>query len=305
MRRGGAIAIAAASFLAAALAAPPAPDPGTQLENNARERHWNEPTEPAHIVGPIYYVGTAGLSSWLIKTSEGHILIDTGMPPSGPMIAESIRKLGFKPEEIRLLLVGHAHVDHVGALAYMKQLSGAKVAALPGEVALLESGGKTDFQYGTFEQYQFEPVKVDTVLTDGEPFRLGDVSLTPIATPGHTRGCTTFVTSVVDSGKAYKVAFPDGTSIPGYRLVKDPSYPGIADDYRRSLGALAMLSPDIWLTAHPDMFGFASKRYVAARRGAAAYVDREGYRKFITDARENLEATIKEQTVGGANEEVK
>jgi metallo-beta-lactamase class B len=91
---------------------------------------WEEPTDPVQIAGPLYFVGTVGLGAFLFATPDGHMLFNTGMPSSGPMIVESIRRLGFKPEDIRLLINGHAHVDPAGALAYMKEVSGAQLAIM-------------------------------------------------------------------------------------------------------------------------------------------------------------------------------
>jgi metallo-beta-lactamase class B len=114
----------------------------------AKVLHWDEPTDPVKIVGLLYFVGTRGLSSWLFVTSEGNILLNTGTPNSGPMIVESIRKLGFKPENIKIIINGHGHSDHAGAFAYMKQLSGAQIAIMEPDVAMIEDGGKSDFHYG-------------------------------------------------------------------------------------------------------------------------------------------------------------
>ena len=249
-----------------------AQDAGVLLRLSAASLGWEEPAEPLRVAGPIHFVGTRGLASWLIVTPAGHILLNTGMPSSGPMIEASIRKLGFRPEDIRLLLVGHAHVDHAGGHAYMKRISGAEVAAMAQEAPLLESGGRTDFQYGAVAAFGFEPVKVERVLRDGETLTLGDVTLTARHTPGHTQGSTTWVTT---AGR-FKVVFPDGAGLnPGYRVGPDPSYPGIGDDYRRTLRILASLKPDIWLAAHTEVFGFERKRV------RAAWVDPRGYRRYV------------------------
>jgi metallo-beta-lactamase class B len=107
--------------------------------------HWEEPTDPIHIVGPLYFVGTRGLSSWLFVTSGGNILLNTGTPKSGPMIVESIRKLGFKPEDIKIIINGHGHSDHAGAFAYFKQLTGAQIAIMQPDVAMIETAGRATF----------------------------------------------------------------------------------------------------------------------------------------------------------------
>ena len=176
--------------------------PNLFLEMATKLFGWNAPAEPMKIVGRISFVGTKGLGVWLISTSEGHILLNTGMPSSGPMIEASIRTLGLKPEDVRLLLTGHAHIDHVGGHAYLKKLSGTQVAMMDAEADVLRTGGTLDFFYGKdVEAMGYEPVKVDRVFRDGDTIKLGDVALTARLTPGHTKGATTFIMNVVEGGK--------------------------------------------------------------------------------------------------------
>lgn len=264
------------------------------LELATKTLKWNVPTDPVKIVGPLYFVGTTGLSSWLFVTSEGNILLNTGTSKSGPMIVESIRKLGFRPEDIKIIINGHGHSDHAGAFAYMKKLSGAQIAVMQEDVAMIEDGGKSDFHYGKDWQIMGQPpVKVDRVLRDGDVVRLGEVVLTAYHTPGHTRGSTTWVTTLVDHGKAYKVVFPDGTSInPGYQVARPEEYPGINQDYRNTLHLLESLKPDIWGGHHTEYFDFEGKRRRAATEGVNAWVDPEGYRRFIAGKRREFENEV-------------
>jgi metallo-beta-lactamase class B len=263
------------------------------LATMVQQLGWDDPTEPTKVVGPIHFVGTRGSSVWLIRTPKGHIVLNTGMPASGPLIEASIKQLGFKPEDVELLLTCHAHIDHVGGLAYLKRVTGAQVAAMDTEVELLQSGGKTDFNYGSIAEFQFEPVTVDRVVHDGEKVTLGDVTLTAHKTAGHTRGSTTWVTTVADGDRTYVVVFPDGTSVnPGYRLVTNPSYPGIVDDYRRTFQTLTALVPDIWLAPHTNVFAFDAKRARAVSEGVKAWVDLEGYRTWLGLQHMRLEAVI-------------
>jgi metallo-beta-lactamase class B len=265
------------------------------LELATKHLKWDVPTEPVHIVGPLNFVGTAGLSSWLFATPDGHILLNTGTPKSGPLIAESIRKLGFKPEDIRIIINGHGHSDHAGAFAYFKQISGAQVAIMEADVPMVEDGGKSDFHYGKDWQIMGQPaVKVDRVLRDGDIVRLGEVILQAHHTPGHTRGSTTWTTTLMENGKAYSVVFPDGCGFnPGYRVAsRDPSYPGIEDDFRRTLHTLEMLKPDIWAGHHTEYFDLEVKRAKAATSGVQAWVDPEGYRRFIAGKRKAFEDEV-------------
>ena len=292
-----AVSMSLASFATMARAQPKvedaANDPELFLAAARKALHWDEPAEPAHLVGPIYFVGTQGLSSYLIATDDGSIVLNTGMPGSGPLIEASIRKLGFDPKEIKLLLASHAHVDHVGGHAHLQAISGAEVAALAEEKELLESGGKSDFHYTKFDSFHFPPVKVTRVLRDGDVIEHGKIAITAMHTPGHTAGSATYAMSVVEGEKTLAVVFPNGASVnPGYRLVKDPSYPGIADDYRRTLRVFESLAPDVWLTPHTESCAFHEKLARAKNDGASAWIDRQGYTKWATGVREKFEAAL-------------
>lgn len=270
-----------------------AANPPLFLEVTRKALQWDQPTDPVHIAGPVYFVGTKGLGMFLIQSSEGLILIDTGMPGSGPLTAASIMRLGLDPKNLKVLLTGHAHIDHAGAMAYLKRAYGAKVAIMKEEQALLESGGRSDFHYSEFSEFDFEPVKADIVLNDGGQIKLGDITITALLTNGHTMGSTTFVTNITDNGKNYNVVFPNGLSInPGYRLVGDVSYPGIADNYRRTLRVLESLKPDIWLTPHNEIYDLESKRTRAAIEGVQAWVDPEGYLKWLVEERKEIDDAI-------------
>ncbi|MBW8791875.1 MAG: metallo-beta-lactamase, partial [Rhizobium leguminosarum] len=220
--------------------------------------HWEEPQDPFHIAGPLYYVGTKGLAAYLFSTSEGLILLNTGDPTSGPMIEQSIKTLGFDPANIKIMINGHGHSDHAGGFAYLKKLAkDAKLEIMEGDVAMIEDGGKSDFHYGKdWKIMGQDPVKVDHVLHDGERVSLGDVTLTAYNTPGHTRGSTTWVTTLVDSGKAYLTVFPDGGGFnPGYKLTgADADFPGIESAYRNTHHFQEMLNPDMWFGFHAEYF---------------------------------------------------
>jgi len=293
--------VAVACIVSAALVAqqlPPGVTPADLATNNklflelaTKGLKWEEAAEPVRIAGPIYFVGTKGLGSFLITTSAGHILMNTGMPSSGPLIVDSIRTLGFKPEDIKLLINGHAHIDHAGAFAFFKSQFGAKVAVMKDDVAAMESGDRKDFKYA--DDFVYPGVKVDRTLRDGDTIRLGDVLLTAYHTPGHTRGATTWIANIVVDGKPYVVVFPDGAGFnPGYRLVKDPIYPGIAEDYRRTHHFLEMLKPDIWLAQHNEYYDLEGKRARARTECMKAWIDPEGYRRFIADKKRAFEDQV-------------
>ncbi|MES2467494.1 MAG: subclass B3 metallo-beta-lactamase [Verrucomicrobiota bacterium] len=262
---------------------------------------WEEPAPPVQIAGPLYFVGTKGLGAYLFVTSAGNILLNTGMPSSGPMIVESIRKLGFKPEDIKLLINGHAHSDHAGAHAFFRELTGARTAIMREDVRAMEDGGKDDFHYGwDWQVMGFPPCPVDRVLRDGDTITMGDVQLTALHTPGHTRGATTWVANLVADGQALTVVWPDGGGFnPGYRVAKDPSYPGITDDYRRTLHRLEMLKPDIFVAAHTEWFGYEEKQKRAATEGVGAWINPGEYRRFVAKQKIAFEQQV-DREWGGA-----
>jgi metallo-beta-lactamase class B len=260
------------------------------LNNDA----WTTPEPPMKIVGPIHYVGTKDLAAYLITTPAGHILLDGAVPSMAGEIEKSIRALGFKPEDIEILLTSQAHFDHVGTLAHFKKLSGASVRIMQGDERLVADGGRSDYLLGSRPEAHFEPVPVDVVLKDGDTITLGDVSMKALRTPGHTPGCATYTMTVAEGGRTYTVVFPGSTTVnAGTRLGKTPSYPGIADDYRRTFDTLASLKPDIFLGAHASFFDLEGKRARAKTEGVKAFVDPDGYRRLHAEKREQFEAALK------------
>jgi metallo-beta-lactamase class B len=158
----------------------------------------------------------------------------------------------------------------------------------------MESGDKNDFKYAN--DFVYPSVKVDRILRDGDTIKMGDVLLTAYHTPGHTRGATTWVANLVVDGKPYVVVFPDGAGFnPGYRLAKNPSYPGINDDYRNTHHVLEMLKPDIWLAQHNEYYDLESKRQRAQTEGVKAWIDPEGYRRFIAGKKRAFEDEVDEE----------
>lgn len=276
--------------MAAVAAQQPAPAHQVSTTNPA----WTTPAKPFAIVGPIHYVGTKDLAAYLITTPAGHILIDGAVPSMAGAIEQSITALGFKPADIKILLTTQAHFDHVGTLAHFQKVSKASVRVMQGDDTLVADGGKSDYLFGGRSDAHFAPAKVDVVLKDGDVITLGGVSLTAIRTPGHTPGCATYTMSVVDKGRTYAVVFPGSTTVnPGTRLVKNPSYPGIADDYRRTFDRLAGLKPDIFLAAHASAFDLDGKHARMKAEGVAAFVDPDGYRRLHAQKRAAFDASIK------------
>ena len=256
---------------------------------------WNQPAPAFRILGNIHYVGTNELAAYLLTTPEGHILIDGGLPESAPLIEASIRKLGFKVEEVKILLTTQAHFDHVGSLAALAKDSGGQVMVMVGDQEIVEQGGKGDYLFG--DKPSFPATQVARVLRDGTPVTLGGTTLKAIATPGHTRGCTTFTTSVEEDGRPLLVVFPGSTSVnPGTRLVKHESYPGIKADYEQTFATLSSLAPDVFLGAHTGFFDLAGKRERLLKgEKPNPFIDPAGYKKWIQEMKSRFDKLVAEE----------
>ena len=261
---------------------------------------WNDYEAPFRMAGPVYYVGTTELAAFLVQSPQGHILIDGGMPSTAPVIEKSIRELGFKPEDLRILLTTQAHFDHVGSHAHFKKLSGARVEAMKGDDALLRDGGKSDYLFGTTTDYHFPRMAVDRVLNDGDIVTIGGIRLTARRTPGHTPGSATYVMDVREGSRDYRMVFAASTSVnPGTRLVKDPSYPGILEDFRTAFTVLESLKPDIFVSGHGRFFGLQAKRArMTNENPAQAFVDPDGYRVLIAAKKKDFEALVAQESAG-------
>jgi metallo-beta-lactamase class B len=257
---------------------------------------WTEPFPPFRIAGNLYYVGSKDLASYLVTTPQGHILINSDLETSVPLIRASVEKLGFKFGDIRILLISHAHWDHDGGSAAIRALTGATYMVMDGDVSVVESGGKTDFQYGNQPTSLYPPTKVDRVLHDGDEVKLGGTTLVAHLTPGHTKGCTTWTMKVEDAGKTYDIVIVGSPNVnEGYKLVNNPAYPEIASDYERTFRVLKSLPVDFFLGAHGSYFDLQTK-YARLKEGAAApFVDPAGYKNYITDREEAFRKELARQ----------
>lgn len=226
----------------------------------------NQPVTPFKIAEHLFYVGGSDVTAFLFTTPKGLILLDTGSAENAPQIVQNVRSLGFSPTEIKYILVSHGHYDHVGGLARLKRLTGAKVVASDAEVALLQKGGRGDFNFG--DKLSYEPVTVDRAVHDGDKVELGNLKLTAHLTAGHTKGCTSWTTTALIDGRTENVVFLCSVTVPrGYKLVDNPQYPTISADYRRSFNVLASLPCDVLLGTHGSFFELSEK--IAALKASA------------------------------------
>ncbi|HEX6627838.1 MAG TPA: subclass B3 metallo-beta-lactamase [Gemmatimonadaceae bacterium] len=270
--------------------------PGAQRLHAQTSPEWKEPFPPFRIAGNLYYVGSKGLANYLITTPQGHILINSDLESSVPLIRASVEKLGFNFGDIRILLISHAHWDHDAGSAAIKRLTGASYMVMDGDVSVVESGGQTDFQYGSDNSMRYPPTKVDRILHDGDDVTLGRTSLVAHLTPGHTKGCTTWTMRVQESGRTYDVVIIGSPNVnEGYKLVNNSAYPQIATDYERTFRVLKSLPVDIFLGAHGSYFDLEVKYSRMTERGVSAFVDPVGYRNYVMEREQAFRAELAKQ----------
>ena len=219
---------------------------------------WNRAQQPFRVYGNTYYVGPRGLTSILITSKAGHVLIDGALPESVPQIVANIRSLGFRIEDVKLIVNSHVHFDHGGGISELRRLSGAAVAASPWSVEVLtKSGvGKGDPQFGSIRPVALVP-RADT-LRDGQTVRVGDVKLTAHFTPGHTPGGTSWTWESCEGGRCLSLVYSDSmtpVSAEGFRFSDSREYPNAVRDFERSFAFLRTTPCDILLTSHPDASG--------------------------------------------------
>ncbi len=243
---------------------------------------WNAPHDPFRIFGNTYYVGTEGLASVLITSSEGHVLIDGGLPDSAPLIEENIRSLGFDISDVRLILNSHAHFDHAGGIAALQRASGARVAASPPSASAIRRGnsGPEDPQYGSL--LDFPSVAVVEELLEGETLTLRALSLTPHLTPAHTPGGTTWSWSSCEAEECVQLVFADSQtpiSAEGFRFSERSDL----ESFERGFVALEGLPCDILITPHPGASSFWERH-----ESPEGLVDPLACRRYVASARQQL-----------------
>jgi metallo-beta-lactamase class B len=257
---------------------------------------WSERFPPHRMIGNIYYVGSRGLASYLITTPAGHILINSNLKTSISLIRESVEKLGFHFNDIKTLLISHAHFDHDAGSAEILRLTGAKYMMMDADVSVVESGGKSDFQYGEDSTLLYPVAKVDRVLHDGDEVKLGDTTLTAHKTAGHTRGCTTWSLKVNDAGKSYDVVIVGSPNVnPGYKLVNNARYPEMAEDYATGFRVLKSLPCDVFLGAHGSYFGMETKYAKLKAGGTNPYIDPRGYKDYVAEREQAFASELQKQ----------
>ncbi|MEO6807343.1 MAG: subclass B3 metallo-beta-lactamase [Edaphobacter sp.] len=258
---------------------------------------WTTPHKPFRIVANVYYVGSQDLASYLIVTPKGNILINSSLPSSVALIKKNVEALGFHFSDTKILLISHAHWDHAAGSAEIVRLTHAKYMVMDADVPVVESGGKTDFQYGSDAESQFPPTKVDRVLHDGDQVTLGGTVLVAHKTPGHTKGCTTWTLKVRENNKTYNAVIVGSPNVnTGYKLVGNAAYPHIAQDYETTFRVLKSLPCDVFLGAHGSYFGMEAKFARMTPGGPNPFVDPDGYRSYVAEREQAFQRELAKQS---------
>lgn len=267
----------------------------------AIKRNRSVPDEPFQIAGNLYYVGSTGVTAFLLTGPEGHVLIDGGYPETAPLIIASIAKLGFDIGDVKVLLNSHAHFDHAGGLRELQEASGAELWISEGDADIIAAGGAGDRSFGPLRFLRlgrFPAPRVDHRFKDGDTVQVGPIALTAHVTAGHTRGCTSWSFPVRSGDRELlAVSVCSLSLLPFMSLVEPESYPGIRSDFERSFRTLRSLPTDIFLASHGSFFDMNRKRAerANAKDPVEPFIDREGYLRYIDRAEENFRELLADQ----------
>jgi metallo-beta-lactamase class B len=256
---------------------------------------WNEKVKPFRVIDNIYYVGASEVSSFLITTPQGHILLDSGLPETVPLIRDNLKTLGFRLEDIKIIINSHAHFDHAGGIGELKELTGVILAVSHSDAELMSKGGKGDFQWG--DRLAYRPVKTDRIIGDQEAIELDGVRVTANLTPGHTKGCATWTMKVKDGGRLLDVVFVGSASIPGYTLVDNARYQKIVEDYARTFEVLRALRCDVFFGPHGSFFSMKEKM-ARLEKGEKnnPFIDPQDYRDYVASAEKNYRDQLQRES---------
>lgn len=254
---------------------------------------WNKPVEPFQIYGNSYYVGVAGLSSVLVTSPQGHILIDGLLPDSPKLIAASIRKLGFQLRDVKLILSSHDHLDHAGGIAELQRMTGATVVASPASASSLKRGSmaEDDPQFKGNTPYP----KVGEVRTvrDGEVVKLGALAVTALYTPGHTAGGTSWTWRSCEAGRCASIVFADSINPVSSQGYKFSDHPAVQEQFEQSYAALERAPCDVIVSVHPDFSGMWDK--LKSGKPHALLDGGEGCKAYVKQSRDNLHQRLAEE----------
>jgi metallo-beta-lactamase class B len=256
---------------------------------------WGKAFPPFRIVGNLYYVGTYDLACYLITTPKGNILINTGLAASAKQIKENITALGFTFSDIKILLNTQAHYDHMGAMAFIKKKTKAELMINEKDADVLKDGGNSDYALGG-KGSSFKPVAADRLLHNGDTIKLDNMQLVMLHHPGHTKGSSSFLFTVIDEKQSYKVLIANmPTIVTDSSFAAIPSYTTIANDYAYTLKAMKNISFDIWLASHASQFSLHAKHKPNDAYNPAAFIDQAGYDTKLNDLKKEYEEKMQQK----------
>lgn len=269
-------------------------------------KEWNVPVKPFNIYGNTWYVGVAGLSAVLVTSAQGHILLDGALPQSAPLIIANIKALGFRIEDVKLILNSHAHWDHAGGIAALQRASGATVVASASGALVLQSGtnGSDDPQYQAQPVVRVAKVAKVSLVGDGDRVNVGPLALTAHMTPGHTPGATSWTWTSCEGGRCLDVVYADSLNayssgdftFTGGGKGKDKSA-DISASFAASIARVAALPCDVIISVHPSMTDVLGK---AAKRSATfnPFIDAGACRAYAAGAQRLLDQRLASERQG-------
>ncbi|ELK9366755.1 HARLDQ motif MBL-fold protein [Salmonella enterica] len=244
---------------------------------------WAKPMKPFQITEGVWYVGTENLSSILLTTPAGHILIDAGLDESAPQIKANIEAAGFRLTDIRYLLNSHARLDQAGGMARLKAWSGAQLVASQPNADQMARGGREDFALG--DALPFPPVTTDKIIHNQESISLGGITVTALFTPGHLPGSTSWRVTL-RNGKT--LIYADSLATPDYLLINNKNYPDLVTDIQSSFKTLAAQHVDIFIANKGDRFGLLEKRQQPRNGDTQAFFDSNGLQQYVERSRQRF-----------------
>jgi len=255
---------------------------------------WTKPYQPFRIAGNLYYVGTYDLGCYLITTPKGNILINTGLAASITQIKNNIETLGFKYSDTKILLTTQVHYDHVGAMAAIKKETGAQLMVDEKDAEVLTTGGASDYELGKYGT-SFEPVKADRLLHNNDTIRLGDMQLVLLHHPGHTKGSCSYLLTVKDDKRSWKVLIANmPTIVTDKPFPAISAYPAIEKDYAYTFDAMKNISFDIWVASHAGQFNLHTKHKPGDAYVPSSFVDQQGYDSALNDLKKQYDKKLKQ-----------
>jgi metallo-beta-lactamase class B len=264
---------------------------------NQQRAEWNQPQKPFKVYGNTYWVGTRGLGAVLVTSDRGHILIDGALPESVPQIRDHIRELGFKLEDVRLLLNTHVHYDHAGGLGQLQQLTGAHAAASAEAAKVLASGepDPDDPQYGLLPP--IDRVKNVEIVRQGQILKVGSLMVMARMTPGHTPGGTTWVWKSCEGARCLDIVYADSltpVSAEGFKYSTSP----LGKAFEISYARLERMRCDILLTPHPAFAQLLEKLAAREMGKADAFIDPDACKAYAANGRNSLATRLERERTG-------